>query len=187
MFKLYGENEKTASSYCDSILKIEKYLAEASRSSVELRDEIKNYNRFSIQQIKKRFDAIDLLGIYSYLGGKSISFMVVGQPEFLDKVNVIKDKFTVDDVKAYLKWQIINHSASLLHSKAENEHFDFFGRKLMGKKVQQKVGDFFFSFMDTKAIEKKGFSPIVPLMQKVDSIKDFKDVGVVAARRHKEV
>ena len=137
MFKLYGENEKTGGSYRDSILKIENYLAEASRSSVELRDEIKNYNRFSIQQIKKRFDAIDLLGIYSYLGGKSISFMVVGQPEFLDKVNVIKDKFTVDDVKAYLKWQIINHSASLLHSKAENEHFDFFGRKLMGKKVQE--------------------------------------------------
>ncbi|MCW1299591.1 MAG: M13 family metallopeptidase N-terminal domain-containing protein, partial [Candidatus Parvarchaeum sp.] len=137
MFKLYGENEKTGGSYRDSILKIENYLAEASRSSVELRDEIKNYNRFSIQQIKKRFDAIDLLGIYSYLGGNSIQFMVVGQPEFLDKVNIIKDKFTVDDVKAYLKWQIINHSASLLHSKAENEHFDFFGRKLMGKKVQE--------------------------------------------------
>ncbi|MCL4397301.1 M13 family metallopeptidase, partial [Candidatus Parvarchaeota archaeon] len=107
MFVLYGENGKTAGSYCDSILKIENYLAEASRSSVELRDEIKNYNRFSTQQIKKRFNAIDLLGIYSSLGGNSLPFMVVGQPEFLDKVNAIKEKFTVDDVKAYLKWQII--------------------------------------------------------------------------------
>ncbi len=111
--------------------------AEASRSSVELRDEIKNYNRFNIQQIKKRFDSIDLLGIYSSLGGGKISFMVVGQPEFLDKVNIIKEKFTVDDVKAYLKWQIINHAASLLHSSAEKEHFDFFGKKLMGKKAQE--------------------------------------------------
>ena len=137
MFRLYGENEKTAKEYCDSILKIENYLAESSRSSVELRDEIKNYNRFSTQQIKKRFDAIDLLGVYSSLGGNSIPFMVVGQPEFLDKVNAIKDKFTIDEVKAYLKWQIINHSASLLHSKVEKEHFDFFGKKLMGKKVQE--------------------------------------------------
>ncbi|MGC8533786.1 MAG: M13 family metallopeptidase [Candidatus Parvarchaeum sp.] len=137
MFKLYGEKDGKARDYCDSIMKIENYLAEASRSSVELRDEIKNYNRFSIEQIKKRFNAIDLLGIYSSLGGNPISFMVVGQPEFLDKVNMIRAKFTVDDVKAYLKWQIINHSASLLHSKAEKEHFDFFGRKLMGKKVQE--------------------------------------------------
>ena len=36
---LYGENEKTGGSYRDSILTIENYLAEASRSSVELRDE----------------------------------------------------------------------------------------------------------------------------------------------------
>ena len=137
MFRLYGENEKAAKDYCDSIIKIENYLAEASRSSVELRDEIKNYNRFSIQQIKKRFDAIDLLGMYSSLGGNPIPFMVVGQPEFLDKVNAIKDKFEIGDIKAYLKWQIINHSAPLLHSKAEKEHFDFFGKKLMGKKVQE--------------------------------------------------
>ncbi len=137
MFRLYGENEKTAKDYCDSILKIENYLAEASRSSVELRDEIKNYNRFSMQQIKKRFDTIDLLGIYSSLGGNPIPFMIIGQPEFLDKVNAIKDKFEIGDIKAYLKWQIINHSAPLLHSKAEKEHFDFFGKKLMGKKVQE--------------------------------------------------
>ena len=137
MFRLYGENEKTAKDYCDSILKIENYLAEASRSSVELRDEIKNYNRFSMQQIKKRFDAIDLLGIYSSLGGNPIPFMIIGQPEFLDKVNAVKDKFKIDDIKGYLKWQIINHSASLLHSKVEKEHFDFFGKKLMGKKVQE--------------------------------------------------
>ncbi|EEZ92597.1 MAG: Mandelate racemase/muconate lactonizing protein [Candidatus Parvarchaeum acidiphilum ARMAN-4] len=67
--------------------------------------------------------------------------MVVGQPEFLDKVNAIKDKFKIEEVKAYLKWQVINHSASLLHSKVEKEHFDFFGKKLMGKKViKVKVG-----------------------------------------------
>ena len=148
MFRLYGENEKMAKDYCDSILKIENYLAESSRSSVELRDEIKNYNRFSMQQIKKRFDSIDLLGIYSSLGGNQIPFMVVGQPEFLDKVNKIKDKFKIDEIKAYLKWQIINHSASLLHSKAEKEHFDFFGKKLMGKKVKILCISFLFCFFD---------------------------------------
>ena len=48
MFKLYGEKEKTAKEYCNSILKIENYLAESSLSSVELRDEIKNYHMFKL-------------------------------------------------------------------------------------------------------------------------------------------
>jgi putative endopeptidase len=137
MFKIYGEDNKTASFYANSIFKIENYLAESSRSSVELRDEIKNYNRFSLQQIQERFNNLDITGIYSALGGNNISFMVVGQPEFLDKVNAIKEKFTLDEIKAYLKWQVLNQSAPLLHSKAEDEHFDFFGRKLMGKKIQE--------------------------------------------------
>ncbi len=137
MFRLYGEDNHTASFYSNSIFKIENYLAEASRSSVELRDEIKNYNRFSIQQMQKAFNNLDITGIYSALGGNNISFMVVGQPEFLEKVNAIKEKFTLDEIKAYLKWQVLNHSASILHSKVEDEHFNFFGRKLMGKKIQE--------------------------------------------------
>ncbi len=137
MFKLFGESIVTSSSYADSVLKIESYLAESSRSSVELRDEIKNYNRFSFNEIGRKFKNIDLLGIYSILGGRKIKFIVVGQPEFIDKVNEIAGKFTVEEIKAYLRWQIINHFAPLLHSKAEKEHFDFYGRKLMGKKIQE--------------------------------------------------
>ena len=132
MFKLFGEGAATSSSYADSVLKIESYLAESSRSSVELRDEIKNYNRFSFNEINKRFKTIDLLGIYSALGGRKTEFMVVGQPEFMDKVDKITEKFTVEEIKAYLKWRVINHFAPLLHSKAEKEHFDFLIRGIIG-------------------------------------------------------
>ena len=137
MFRLYGEEDSTASFYSDSVLKIEKYLAKASRSSVKLRDEIKNYNRFTPQQIRKRYSNLDILGIYSVLGGSKIPFLVIGQPEFLDNVNDIKERFSIEEIKAYLRWQIINYSAEFLHSGADNEHFDFFGRKLMGRKAQE--------------------------------------------------
>jgi len=38
--------------------------------------------------------------------------------------------------------------------------------------IEQKVGDFFTSIMDTVKIEKLGYDPIKPLLQKVDAITD---------------
>jgi putative endopeptidase len=42
--------------------------------------------------------------------------------------------------------------------------------------VQQKVGDFYASGMDTVAIEKLGFDPIKPTLAKIDAIKDYKEL-----------
>ncbi len=39
--------------------------------------------------------------------------------------------------------------------------------------IQQKVGDFFNSGMDTATIEKRGYEPIKPLLAKIDAIKDI--------------
>ncbi|MEP6713303.1 MAG: M13 family metallopeptidase, partial [Ferruginibacter sp.] len=40
--------------------------------------------------------------------------------------------------------------------------------------IEQKVGDLFASGMDTAAIEKLGYSPVKPLLQQIDAIKDTK-------------
>lgn len=48
--------------------------------------------------------------------------------------------------------------------------------------LEQKVGDYFASGMDTVAIEKKGADPLRPILQKIDSIKDYKElINLVAA------
>lgn len=42
--------------------------------------------------------------------------------------------------------------------------------------IDQKIGDFFKTGMDSVKIEKDGFKPIQPILQKVDNIKDKKDL-----------
>jgi len=42
--------------------------------------------------------------------------------------------------------------------------------------LEQKVGDFFASGMDTVAIEKRGYDPIKPWLAKIDAIKDYKEL-----------
>jgi putative endopeptidase len=47
--------------------------------------------------------------------------------------------------------------------------------------IEQKVGDFYTSGMDTMAIEKKGMEPLKPLLARIDAVKDYKAlIGLLA-------
>lgn len=42
--------------------------------------------------------------------------------------------------------------------------------------VEQKLGDYFASGMDTTAIEKKGAEPLKPMLAKIDAVKNYKEL-----------
>ncbi len=47
--------------------------------------------------------------------------------------------------------------------------------------LEQKVGDFYASGMDTAAIEKKGMEPLKPVLVRIDAVKDYKElIGLLA-------
>lgn len=52
--------------------------------------------------------------------------------------------------------------------------------------LEQKVGDFFASGMDTVAIEKRGYDPIKPWLAKIDAIKDYKELISFVAAGYKD-
>jgi putative endopeptidase len=47
--------------------------------------------------------------------------------------------------------------------------------------IEQKVGDFYASGMDTVAIEKRGYNPVKPLLAQVAAIKDYKQYLALVA------
>ncbi len=51
---------------------------------------------------------------------------------------------------------------------------------------RQKIGDFYFTGMDTVSIEKKGLSPVQPELDKINSIKTKKDLFETVAYLQKE-
>jgi putative endopeptidase len=52
--------------------------------------------------------------------------------------------------------------------------------------LEQKVGDFYTSGMDTVAIEKKGMEPLKPLLARIDAVKDYKELIGLLAKLHAE-
>jgi putative endopeptidase len=52
--------------------------------------------------------------------------------------------------------------------------------------LEQKVGDYYASGMDTNAIEQKGMEPIKPLLARIDAVKDYKELMNLLAKLHAE-
>jgi putative endopeptidase len=52
--------------------------------------------------------------------------------------------------------------------------------------LEQKVGDFYASGMDTTAIEKRGYEPIKPQLAKIDALKDYKELISYVAEGYKD-
>ncbi|MBN8879211.1 MAG: M13 family metallopeptidase [Sphingobacteriales bacterium] len=51
--------------------------------------------------------------------------------------------------------------------------------------IEQKVGDFYASGMDTAAIDKRGYEPIKPILAKIDAVTDLAGLLKLVADEHK--
>lgn len=132
MFKLIGTNPDEAKKIADNILKMETEIAQISRTNVALRDPASNYNNLEIKSFQTTFSNYDLNTFFKNIGIQEPASANVGQPEFFAGLNKIINKYTVDDLKNYLKWKLMTESASYLSSDFDNENFNFFGKILYG-------------------------------------------------------
>ena len=129
---LGGDAGPTAQDDAKKILALETKLAQASRTRVELRDPQKNYNKMPVQQLQNLtpdwnwndyFKAIDLLAPED---------VNVHQPEFFKTADQVFKETPLDDFKAYLRWHLINATASDLSKDFVDEDFNFKERILRG-------------------------------------------------------
>ena len=138
MFTMYGYSPMESKDSAEKVMKIETYIAKASRPQADLRDSEKNYNRIPYGELNEKFSRLNLVKYLEISEVPKTEYIVVGQPEVLDAVDKMLDEFSLEDLKTYLRWNTINYAAPYLHEAAEMEHFDFFNRKLLGQEVPEK-------------------------------------------------
>jgi putative endopeptidase len=133
MFALLGSNESDAQAAANIVLSIEIELARASRSATDLRDEIKNYHRFTVEELSRRYPGFAWLEYLSDRRGAVAGYVVVGQPEFFESVETILAGHPLPEWKVYLRWHTLRANAPYLHAAAERENFEFYHRTLQGQ------------------------------------------------------
>ena len=137
MFALKGLTKAQAKKWATAVLRAETLFAKASRTRTVLRDREKNYNRKGIGELNEEYTSLFLKRYLRAIGVPPISYVVVGQPEFFERLDALVGKGDIDDWKAYLCWHALHSAAPYLHSAVDEESFDFFQRKLTGQKEQQ--------------------------------------------------
>ncbi len=137
MFTMLGHDMQTPEKVPGRILALETAMAEVSRSRTDLRDAERNYNRVEIRDLENRFPGLLLNRYLGKIGISGVDYIVAGQPEYLSALDGVLSRFTSDDIRSYLKWKVICAFAPYLFAEAEDENFDFFSRKLMGREEQE--------------------------------------------------
>lgn len=136
MFKLIGKNQAEAVKIAENILKFETQLAEASKTMVDLRDPIANYNKFKVDALQKISPDFDWNVYMKEMGIDPSCDINVGQPKFFETVNIMLKKSSTEQWKEYLTWHLVNSMANYLSKAFVDESFNFYGKVLSGRTEQ---------------------------------------------------
>ena len=134
LFKLSGSSKQDAEDHFITIWEIESTLAAAQKSRVEMRDPQATYNKFSLTELSKETNPLNWSQILPELKVTGADSILVNNPAFLKSVSQLLSQRPVDDLKVYLKWNILKNAAPYLSSDFVDANFAF-NQILTGQKV----------------------------------------------------
>ena len=134
MLTLLGEPAAKAADDAKKILTLETSLALASRTRVELRDPQKNYNKMTQADLQALTPDWNWSDYFKGIDLASPGDIDVHQPDFFKAVNGAFTSTSIDDWKTYLRWHLIDATASELSKDFVNENFNFKETTLRGTK-----------------------------------------------------
>ena len=116
----------------EGFIRIETRLAKASMTRVELRDYEKQYNKMTPAELSAISPRVNWQHYFAAAEVVMPEYMIVCQPEFIKEVDHILGDLPLEELKAYVRWHILNDAASFLGNDFETTVFDFYGRTFSG-------------------------------------------------------
>ena len=101
LFELTGTDAATATKNATVVYEIEKQLAAAHRTNIELRDVKANYNKLAVADLSKKELNLNWATLINDLGAK-VDSVNVGQPAYYEKLDAMLKSVSVNDWKIYM-------------------------------------------------------------------------------------
>jgi endothelin-converting enzyme/putative endopeptidase len=136
MLKLLGDSPDVAKNEARAIMEIETALAKSQLTRVEHRDPHNLFHKMDRKGLQALTPGFDWNTYLKAIGVGDVNVFNVTQPKFYQELNKQLHDNSLDDLKAYLRWQIVSANAPYLSSKFDKENFDFYGHTLRGVEQQ---------------------------------------------------
>jgi putative endopeptidase len=135
-FELLGEPSAQAAADAKVVMDFETSLAKASLDIVARRDPANLNHKLSFQELQALTPAFSWDRYLANVNAPRTDHYLVMTPDFFKNVGQLIGTVPLENWKIYLRWQLVNASSSVLSTPFVDEKFDFYGRTLVGQKVQ---------------------------------------------------
>lgn len=135
LFKLIGYTDAIAQQKAKTIFAIEKQLAQAQMTRLEMRDPYKTYNKLTVAELNKLTPKINWSNTLTQLKVTGQDTVLVNSTSFLKTLDGLLTSTPVSDWKTYLEWNILKSAAGNLSSPFVKANFEF-TQAQTGQKVQ---------------------------------------------------
>lgn len=140
MLQYLGEKPADAKKSAAKVVAIETAMSKPRFDRVERRDSRKSYNPMTVAELQKLTPSINWNAFFTDLKFPKVDTLIVSQPKYMVALEQIFKDYKVEDLKAYMKWTLLNRSTSMLSTEIENANFDFYGKTLTGA-IKQRPRD----------------------------------------------
>ena len=132
LFRLAGEDGRTATHKANLVMRVETRLARASMKMHDMRDPKKTYHKMPLKKLAKIAPALSWPRYLRALGMKPPRSVNVMQPAFMSAASAMLEHMPLEAWRAYLSWHVIAAASSFLSEPFVEANFDFYGRVLTG-------------------------------------------------------
>ena len=135
MFALAGDAPDKAAAEAAAVMRIETALAKAQTPRVELRDPAKRYHPMPLADLQATTPNYKWNDYFAAMH-TPVTSLNNGSPDFFKGMDAVIASSSLDDLKSYLRWNVIHNNAPELTKAFDQENFHFFAQVLAGAKEQ---------------------------------------------------
>ncbi|WP_228724401.1 M13 family metallopeptidase [Spirosoma sp. KUDC1026] len=136
LFRLTGVDARSAQTKADAILAFEMKLAGSHKPPAELGDPVANYHRLAVADLSQQMPNLAWRELLDNLGLNRVDTVLMAQPAYYKTLNELLPLVSVDDLKDYLTFTLLDDKANLLSQPFQSARFAFRDKMLYGQKQQ---------------------------------------------------
>ncbi|QEG21286.1 M13 family metallopeptidase [Mariniblastus fucicola] len=121
----------------EEVFAFETRLADASWSNIKLRDAEGRYNKYKTEDLAKLTPGIDWSVLFEASGVEPGDEVIVNTPSYFEKLDEIMQQTSLETLKEYAKFHLIDRFAPYLSEPFVIAHFDLHRKELAGVTEQR--------------------------------------------------
>ena len=129
---LAGAPQAQANTAAVIVMRIETALARGALDAVSRRDPTQQYHKMTVGELQALTPHFNWARYLKAAGAPAFQSINVSEPEFLKAFDLLLSASALEEVRMYLRWQLLHASAPYLPSGFVNENFRFYSRTLQG-------------------------------------------------------